>query len=1018
MAIKCPKCQSEILDDSRFCSKCGRPLHSSEEILISQTKTILKPMEEMRSGTMLANKYKINEVLGKGGMGIVYRAEDSKLKRNVALKFLPPELMRDNEAKERFVLEAQAAAALSHPNICTIHEIDEEEGKSFIAMEYIEGQSLREKIKRGPLGINEALDIAIQVAEGLEEAHKKEIIHRDIKSANIMVTDKGWAKIMDFGLAKIKGGSILTREGTTLGTAAYMSPEQAQGKEVDFCSDIWSLGVVLYEMLYGQLPFMGDNEASILYSIVHEEAKPLKEIKPDIPMEWQQIVNRALKKKPGSRYQSASEILRDLKQYQVRLMVPEARVINFKSFLIHIRKPQLFIPTVLIVLGLCLSVVWYFNRAAKIKWARNEAIPEIIQLISKDNIKPAYALAEEAEKYIPANPTLISLWPQISIPISIQTNPPGSEVYVKDYEKTEEGWQFLGECPIDKIRVSRRFKRWKIEKDGYETVERAGNPSSQMWKLTLSKKGSIPPEMVRIPNILITENRQGMITGGDPIGHIQLESFLIDRYEVTNIQFKEFLDSGGYQKRDYWKHMFIKEGDSLSWDEAMLRFRDLTGKPGPSTWEMGSYPDIEGDFPVRGVSWFEAAAYAEFAGKSLPSIYHWFSVAGTRRSSNITPLSNFGGDGPGSVGRYKAISSYGTYDMAGNVREWCWNESRGFRYILGGDWSDLSYLFFHPMVLSPFDRSPTNGFRCVRYLDTNGAPPAATRPVELAVRDYYKEKPVDEALFQVLKQQFSYDPAELNAEVEWTDNSSEHWREEKIAFDASYNDERVIAYLFLPKAGVPPYQTVIYFPGSGAIGISSNKNSIKEFDFIMKSGRAMMFPIYKGTYERNDGLTSTWPNMSHRYSEYLIKWVKDFKRSIDYLETRSEIDIDRLAYLGFSWGGRMGAIIPALEERLKVSVLYLGGLASGRARPEVDQINFITHINIPVLMLNGKYDSIEPLETAQEPMYRLFGTPGEKKKHVRYETDHGVPRNSGIRETLEWLDLFLEPVKIRNENEK
>ncbi len=296
MAIKCPKCQSEILDDSRFCSKCGTPIHPSEGIFFSQTRTILRPMEELVPGTLLASKYKIAEVAGRGGMGIVYKAEDTKLKRKVALKFLPPELMLEEEAKERFVLEAQAAAALSHPNICTIHEIDEEEGRSFIAMEYVEGQTLRAKIERGPLEEQETLDIAIQIAEGLDEAYKKGITHRDIKSANIMVTEKGQAKIMDFGLAKVKGGTLLTREGTTLGTVAYMSPEQARGEEVDHRSDIWSLGVVMYEMLSGQLPFGGDREASILYSVVHEEPKPLKAIKPDIPVELQQIIYNALKK--------------------------------------------------------------------------------------------------------------------------------------------------------------------------------------------------------------------------------------------------------------------------------------------------------------------------------------------------------------------------------------------------------------------------------------------------------------------------------------------------------------------------------------------------------------------------------------------------------------------------------------------------------------------------------------------------------------------------------------------------
>ena len=204
--MKCPKCQADISDDSIFCSKCGTPIKPSDEIFISRTRTILRPLDELSPGSTLAGKYKIIEVSGRGGMGIVYRAEDTKLKRNVALKFLPPELIQNEEVRERFVLEAQTAAALSHPNICTIHEIDEEGGKSFIAMEYVEGQTLREKIEKGPLELDESLNISMQVAEGLEAAHKKGIIHRDVKSANIMVTEKGQAKVMDFGLAKVKGG--------------------------------------------------------------------------------------------------------------------------------------------------------------------------------------------------------------------------------------------------------------------------------------------------------------------------------------------------------------------------------------------------------------------------------------------------------------------------------------------------------------------------------------------------------------------------------------------------------------------------------------------------------------------------------------------------------------------------------------------------------------------------------------------------------------------------------------------
>ncbi len=382
--MKCPKCQADILDDSQFCSKCGAPIHPGDKIFLSHTRTILRPINEMVPGKILADKYKVIEVAGKGGMGIVYKAKDTKLKRNVALKFLPPELTKDKEAKERFVLEAQAAAALSHPNICTIHEINEEEGKSFIVMEYVEGQSLKNKIDRGPIDIEEALDIAIQVAEGMEQAHKKGIVHRDIKSANIMVTDAGQAKIMDFGLAKVKGGTLLTREGTTLGTVAYMSPEQARGEEVDQRSDIWSLGIVMYEILSGQLPFRGDREASILYSVVHEEAKPVTAWNPDIPPELQQIINRSLKKKSEARYAFASEMLNDLKKYQDSLRVEKMGIFNLRSFLRKIRKPIVAIPALLIIALIALAAIWFFNRQAKIRYARQELLPEIERIISED----------------------------------------------------------------------------------------------------------------------------------------------------------------------------------------------------------------------------------------------------------------------------------------------------------------------------------------------------------------------------------------------------------------------------------------------------------------------------------------------------------------------------------------------------------------------------------------------------------------------------------------------------------
>ena len=259
--------------------------------------------------------YKILEELGHGGMGVVYKAEDTKLRRTVALKFLPSELTRDAEAKRRFVLEAQAASSLDHPNICTIHEIDEtEEGQTFIAMACYEGESLKARIERGPLGVAEVLNVAVQIAQGLAKAHERTIIHRDIKPANVLITKDGLVKIVDFGLAKLSGGTKLTRTGTTPGTVSYMSPEQLKGDDVDLRSDIWALGVVMYEMVTGETPFKGEFEQAVIYSIINSQPEPPTGLRSGIPMELERIIIRALEKQKEDRYQHIEELLIDLRR--------------------------------------------------------------------------------------------------------------------------------------------------------------------------------------------------------------------------------------------------------------------------------------------------------------------------------------------------------------------------------------------------------------------------------------------------------------------------------------------------------------------------------------------------------------------------------------------------------------------------------------------------------------------------------------------------------------------------------
>ncbi len=318
--MKCPKCNAEVLADSRYCRTCGSELPETDPQSMHETRPLKPARGEARIEGVVAEKYRIESELGRGGMGRVYRAEDIRLRRPVALKFLPPDLVQDGEARERFVREAQAASALDHPNICTIYEINETDaGQMFIAMAYYGGESLKERISRGPLGIEDALNVAVQTAEGLARAHEAGMVHRDIKPANILITPRDEVKIVDFGLAKLTGVHITTSIGVPMGTVLYMSPEQARGDPVDKRTDIWALGVVLYEMLTGVLPFPGENEQSVIYSILNVDPKPPTYVHTGIPPALEKVVTKAMKKDAAERYMDAEEILLDLRKLKNEL---------------------------------------------------------------------------------------------------------------------------------------------------------------------------------------------------------------------------------------------------------------------------------------------------------------------------------------------------------------------------------------------------------------------------------------------------------------------------------------------------------------------------------------------------------------------------------------------------------------------------------------------------------------------------------------------------------------------------
>lgn len=942
--------------------------------------------------------YRILERIGAGGMGIVYKAEDAKLRRTVALKFLPIDLTQDADARERLRAEAQTASALDHPNICTIHEIDETpEGQVFVAMSFYDGETLKERIARGPLPVWDAVRFATEAARAIAAAHEAGVIHRDFKPANIMLTKRGELKLLDFGVAKLAGRTALTRTGITFGTIAYMAPEHVTGQFVDQQTDVWAMGVVLHEMLTGKLPFDGEHEVAMINAIANKTPAPLRQLRADVPEAVERIVAHALQKRRDARYGTAREMLADL---EALAPAPATRSTAVGDTLatkpLQQRRPALRIGVAAIGIAAVAVGGWWIVKANRVRAAR-QSMPQILVMVKEEKFSQAFRLMRSIEPVLTGDPEFERMRTQMGVPASVRTTPDGADIYAKGYDEPDGEWIYLGRSPLE-FRGSLGYFRWRVVKPGFAAFEGAREGGLADLLFPLSPVGSAPDGTVFVPD------GSAAVAGA---GAVPLGAFFIDKYEVTNRQFKAFVDAGGYAKAEYWREPFTVVGKPITRDEAMARLKDATGRAGPSGWELSAYPKGMDDYPVTGVSWYEALAYAAWAGRELPTVFHWRRAAPGGVFSNILEYSNFSNKQAAPIGQYQGIGEFGTYDMAGNVREWCWNAIGNNRYILGGAWNEPNYMYQSPDAVDPFDRAAINGFRTMKRAADEAIAEVLRRPVETVARDYSKVVPASDKEFGIYRRLYANDPTELKAVVESTDDSPEAWRVERVSFFASYGGERIPAYLFLPRGVKPPYQTVVYFPHSGGTYLKSFEQSEMNYlGFVLQAGRALLFPMYKGTYERR---LMQLPEGPVERRDLAIARIKDLQRAVDYLYTRSDIDHDRLAYFGVSLGARLGNLSLAIEKRFKTAVLWSGGFSTSVTPnlPEIDEVNFAPRVTTPVLMLNGDQDFTFPPKTSQEPMFHLFGTPAPDKKYVVYPGGHVFPFARIIKDTLEWLDKYL-----------
>lgn len=999
-------------------------------------------------------RYQIRSKLGAGGMGEVYLADDLELGRPVAIKVLPSEDKADPTARKRLVREARAAATLDHQNICAVYEVGEADGHVFIAMQLVEGQTLDARLRQGPLDLADTLAIAVQIVDALCQAHEHGILHRDIKPANVMLTARGQAKVMDFGLAKLtsasgESGNTLTASavsalGAVVGTVPYMSPEQVRGLETDRRSDLFSVGVLLYEMVSGRRPFDDSSPAATASAILTRDPLPLARFAPDTPPEFERIVAKSIRKDPKERYQTAGDLLVDLRAlkdertFQARLersTPPSDRQAAVPaSGVTAAVRPRVSIAHIAAIVAVIVLAGggWWWKQRADLARATAE-LPQLAALAEARRNFEAYDLAVALEQKLPGDATIAGIMPVISDTMSVTTDPAGARVYLKRFALDASGGlpdrQMVGTTPLKNVRIARGEYVLSLAMDGSAPYERSVSgvtirqgtlviaPPPIQVEVRLQTAAAMPAGMVFVPG-----SNYRLASWSRPTDRrARLDDYYIDKFEVSNREFKEFINAGGYVKREYWITPFVKDGRGVAWDQAMALMVDRTGLPGPREWSNQNPPDGKADHPVTGVTWYEAAAYAAFRAKQLPTAFQWEKAArgGLGPAAGVTFMpwgafypgdtlahrANFGSSTVPVASNEFGVSRVGAYNMAGNVSEWTLNDSSDGYLATGGSWGDPTYTFAQYGGRPGFFSSDKLGFRLAKSAPGATGDQGGSR-IELA-QEIPTYLPTPESTFNTLAAAYRYEPSPLHARIEETVDTPD-WKREKITFNGAGGD-RAIAYLYLPHHAARPLHVIHYVPGgdvSGGFRPITESMDERMAPFV-KSGRAAFGVVLKGYVGRLRPAGAEPPEpMSVEYLERVVDRMTDLRRGLDYLETRADLDPTRIGFLGPSAGAMIGLILAAIETRYRAVVLSGSGMPVEYTRviAQANPVNFASHIRAPKLMVQGRYDEDSPLRTAAEPLFKLLAEP---KQLYLYDGGHVPPLETMMRATSAWLDEMM-----------
>ena len=674
------------------------------------------------------------------------------------------------------------------------------------------------------------------------------------------------------------------------------------------------------------------------------------------------------------------------------------------------------------ILGISLVLLFTGYGTGSYIWVNNFMLPQVKEYISNDDNVSAWLTSSRINSFAPFFSSVSENSDDISALANIKIQQDGVSVSWKAYGQNDE-WRFLGKSPLKSVRLPKGILKFKLEKEGYETTFfSSSNPSLKLYNspfdpgwspdpISLQIEGSVPAGMIYIQggNFVPALTGQGV----DPVF---LHPFYIDKFEVTNQEFKEFLDAGGYENAQYWVEMdFIKEGVSLSFEEAKSIMIDSTGMTGPAGWEVGTYIQGTENMPVTGISWYEALAYARYKGNILPPMFHWAKAAFppdeiiSPISPKLLKLANFSKERIEVVGQGEG--AYGTFDMAGNAKEWVWNIFGGRGLTLGGAFDEPTYLASQTSPEPRMNRSLKNGFRTVRLINPRDLNPYGDPIQTQAPRDLSFYKPMNDEVFNVYSRSYQVSSSKPKYDEIYIDESHPVWTKERISLDVGYNNEKMDLLIFRPKQVYGSSSPVIVHPGANYYTTPPEIDDINpgEFslDFLIKSGKTLVWPAWKGSLNRMPDNRGSSEDTLRRFRNQFVAWVEDTDKTLDYLETRPDIDTDNIFYLGMSYGALFNTHTLLFEDRYKGAILYVGG-AFPTYPPLVDGINHLPRIKTPFLMLNGEQDYLVP-KSAANFFYQSTGTAIEDKKIVFYDSGHWpLPRNQMIKETLSFIEKYTE----------